>query len=61
MADSQTALKLIRRGGSIIAWHDYDTPSWPGVTKALNELISGNPVFSGLRRIEGTSVCYAVF
>lgn len=34
VSDTETALKLIRPGGTIL-WHDYG--EWDGVTKALNE------------------------
>ena len=54
--DSLTALEMVRSGG-IILWHDYDTPYWPGVTRALNELHASHPAFSGLRRIRNTSLC----
>ncbi len=55
--DSKTAMQLLRMEGGIILWHDYD--GWDGVTQALNEIYTGNDVFLGLKRIEGTSlVCY---
>ena len=54
--DSLQALKLLRNGRGIILWHDYDTPWWKGVTKALNELYMKSGEFKGLRHIEGTSM-----
>ena len=55
--DSRIALKLLRQGKGTILWHDYDRPEWwPGVMKALDELYTGSPGFSGLRQIEGTSL-----
>lgn len=55
--DSLTATKMIRSRSGIILWHDYDSPYWPGVTQALNELYLTNPEFSGLRHIRNTSLC----
>ena len=52
--DSETALQLISPEG-IILWHDYQQ-DWPGVITGLNELYQGNPAFSGLRKIEGTTL-----
>ena len=56
MHDSNLAYNLVRRGGYII-WHDYDSPYWPGVTEALNELYLGNSDFKSLQHIVGTSLC----
>lgn len=50
--DSSVALKLLRNGKGAILWHDY--AEWNGVTKALNELYQTNPVFNGIRHIQGT-------
>ena len=33
-ADTETALRLIRPGGTIL-WDDYD-PGWPGVVRAVD-------------------------
>lgn len=54
--DSLNALKLVRHGG-VIVWHDYDTPHWHGLTRALNELHEQIPEFRHIRHIEGTSLC----
>ena len=56
MHDSRLAYNLVRRGGYIL-WHDYDSPHWPGVTEALNELYLGNRDFKQLQHIVGTSFC----
>ena len=56
MHDSKLAFNLVRQGGQIL-WHDYDSPHWPGVTKALNELYRSNSDFKSLRHIVGTSLC----
>jgi len=56
LKDSDTALYLTK-SGSIILWHDYNT-SWPGVTRALNELQQNDPRFKNIRHITGTSMVY---
>jgi predicted O-methyltransferase YrrM len=56
--DSLTALEIIRPNG-IILWHDYAAEgptAWPGVTKALEELYSGDARFSAMKNIAGTSI-----
>ncbi|MBM3249039.1 MAG: class I SAM-dependent methyltransferase [Candidatus Omnitrophica bacterium] len=59
--DSRKALKLLRNGKGVILWHDYGSPTWPGVTKALEELFLLTSDFKGLKYIEGTSlVCLIV-
>ncbi len=50
-ADSETALRLVRPGGTVV-WHDYSV--WPGVTRALDELEDERRL--GLRQIRGTSL-----
>ena len=56
--DSLKAIKMLRRNRGIIFWHDYDTPYWYGVTKALNELYEKGSEFKQVVRIKGTSfVC----
>ena len=55
LADSRTALELLRPGG-VILWHDYGTGDWPGVNRALNELHREEPRFARLRWIENTSL-----
>jgi len=54
--DSRKALKLLRNGKGVILWHDYGSPTWPGVTKALDELFLLTSDFKGLKYIEGTSL-----
>jgi predicted O-methyltransferase YrrM len=48
--DSQNALKLLRRGGTVV-WHDY-VPGWPGVIKAVDELLPDHSIV----HIAGTSL-----
>ena len=57
MSDSLAAIKMVRPNTGIILWHDYDSPYWPGVTQAMNELYLSDPEFSGLRHIQNTSLC----
>ncbi len=54
--DSYIALSLVRQGGMII-WHDYDTPFWHGVTRALNELFAQQIEFQNMKHLGGTSLC----
>ncbi len=55
LADSRTALDLVRPGG-VILWHDYGTGNWPGVNRALNELRRADSRCAKLQWIEGTSL-----
>lgn len=58
--DSKQALKMLKNGQGLILWHDYNTPFWQGVTRALNELYETSE-FRGLKHITGTSfVCLMV-
>jgi predicted O-methyltransferase YrrM len=52
--DSRVALRLLKKNGGIIVWHDYD--SWEGVTRALDELFVKAPEFNSLVRFKGTSL-----
>lgn len=56
-SDSLMAARMVRPETGIMLWHDYDSPYWPGVTQAMNELYLTNPEFSGLRHIRNTSLC----
>jgi predicted O-methyltransferase YrrM len=55
--DSQTALRLLRAGGTAV-WHDY-IEHWPGVMRTLNELFASQPALAGMKHIAGTSLVYA--
>jgi hypothetical protein len=59
-SDSQKALTLLRGGKGIILWHDYGT-KWHDVTRALNDLKTGNPAFNGMRHIRGSSLAFQSF
>jgi len=52
-SDARLALKLLRKGMGLVAFHDYG--QWGGVTRALDEL-AADPEFDGLYNIEGTSL-----
>lgn len=36
--DTETALRLLKPEGGVILWHDYGSPYWKGLTRAINEL-----------------------
>lgn len=56
-ADSQTALRLLKSSGGVILWHDYGSSCWPGVAKALGELLDApEGKRLSLRHIAGTSL-----
>lgn len=56
--DSRHALKLLRPGRGIIAWHDYGRG--PGVTQALNELSQAQPEFKNLTHLQDTTLAVLV-
>lgn len=53
--DLMKAIKMLRNNRGIILWHDYNSPYWYGVTRALNELYEKNIEFKQLAHIKGTS------
>ena len=50
VADSRTALRLVRPGG-VVVWHDFE-PYWSGLVHAICEATAGRP----LRKLSGTSM-----
>ncbi len=54
--DSARAVELLRATGGVVLWHDY--AGWVGVTRALDELRAQGGVWTGLRRIRGTTLAY---
>lgn len=54
LSDSLRALTL-RSPRGVIAWHDYGA-SWPGVTRALDDLHRSNPCCASLRHVPATSL-----
>ncbi|HMP74754.1 MAG TPA: class I SAM-dependent methyltransferase [Kiritimatiellia bacterium] len=55
-ADTETARKLLKPEGGIILWHDYGSPYWKDLTRALNELQYERGEFASMRHIRGTTV-----
>lgn len=45
--------KLVRKGG-LLCGHDYNKRAWPGVVRAVNELVPG------FRRVKGTSLWWTI-
>jgi predicted O-methyltransferase YrrM len=54
LSDSRIARKLLGPGGGVLFWHDYGT--WEGVTRALEELMTGDPRFRDLHQVAGTTL-----
>jgi len=54
--DTQIALKLIVPHYGMIIWHDYGSPCWEGVTRALNELHDHIPELKSMVCIKGTTL-----
>lgn len=52
--DAQIAISLVRPDGMVL-FHDYGG-TWPGVTRALNDLFLTNQRFREMRHINGTSL-----
>ena len=52
--DTETALKLLKPEGGIILWHDYGSRYWKDLTRAMNELYAGTPVFSSMVNVQGS-------
>ena len=55
LSDSINALKMLRNGVGIIAWHDY---GWQDVAPALNKLFIENGYLRPMRHIQDTSLVY---
>jgi predicted O-methyltransferase YrrM len=55
---SRLALRLLRKGRGIVAWHDY-APGCQPVVRALDELYANEPKLAGMLHIEGTDLAYA--
>jgi len=54
LQDSESAFRLASEN-AVILWHDYQQ-DWPGVIRALNELLQTDTACAGMARIEGTSL-----
>jgi len=57
VSDTHNALRLLRKQGGVIIWHDY---GWSEVIKALNEFYRRDPFFANLKNIEDTSLAVLV-
>jgi predicted O-methyltransferase YrrM len=56
LSDAATALKLLKRTGGLIFFHDY--ASWDGVTLALDKLARESAPYRNLRHISGTTLAF---
>ena len=55
-SDTRAALRMLRPEGGMILWHDYGSPYWKGLTRALNELRTEIPELGTMRHIRGTTL-----
>ncbi len=54
--DTEIALKLLREKGGVILWHDYNSVTFKGVTRFLDEMFVGDARFKEMKLIKGTSL-----
>ena len=54
--DTEIALKLLKKKGGVILWHDYNSVTFTGVTRYLNEKYNGDSKFNEMKLIKGTSL-----
>ena len=54
--DTETALRLLKPEWGVILWHDYGSPWWKDLTRAMNELQEGCPGLQKMRHIQGTNL-----
>ncbi len=59
MSDTDRAIKMLRSGKGVIAWHDYGRDN--GATRALNDLFNNDARFKNIKRINGTSLVVGFF
>ncbi|MBU1910282.1 MAG: class I SAM-dependent methyltransferase [Verrucomicrobia bacterium] len=57
-SDTRAALKLLKPDGGVILWHDYGSPYWKGLTRALNELRQEIPELATMRHLHDTMLVY---
>lgn len=55
-SDTRQALALLRSGRGLLLWHDYGSPHWKDLTRALNELYAKEPALRTMRHIAGTTL-----
>jgi predicted O-methyltransferase YrrM len=58
LSDTKIALKLLKPTGGIIIWHDYNSITYTGVTKAINYLSENENFFKSIKIIKGTSIAF---
>lgn len=54
LSDARHAIDMLRDGKGVILWHDYET--FPGVTRALDQLRAQDERFASLVHIENTTL-----
>jgi hypothetical protein len=54
--DTEVALKLLRKSGGVILWHDYSSPSWRSLTGAINDLFLSGGTYKNMINIQGTTL-----
>lgn len=54
--DTAVALRLLKPEGGLILWHDYGSPYWKDLTRALNELHKTDPQFKTMQHVKGTAL-----
>ena len=54
--DTEIALKLIKSKGGTILWHDYNSVTFIGVTRYINEKFKDDMRFKDIKLIKGTSL-----
>lgn len=56
ISDTKHALALIKSGRGLLLWHDYGSPHWKDLTRALNELYKKEPALRGMRHLADTTL-----
>ncbi|MEI8201961.1 MAG: class I SAM-dependent methyltransferase [Bacteroidota bacterium] len=54
--DTEKALNLLSEKGGVLLWHDYNSVTFKGVTRYLNEKYFGDKRFKDIKVIKGTSL-----
>lgn len=60
VSNSRTALQLLKPTGGAILWHDYNSITYTGVTRALNDLRRNDEPFKDIVLLRGTSLALLV-
>lgn len=56
MSDTKAALQLLKPAGGLVLWHDYGSPYWKDLTRALNDLFAKDPTWRTMRHVRGTTL-----